>query len=65
MDVTEEIGRICAEHGLDIESVALDADIAVITPKSLDELVDAETLAGIADDIRQFGIKHVALDLKP
>lgn len=64
MKLLDDIKRTCIDHGLAVDEVVIEGDIAIITPTSLDALVDAETLAGIAEDVRQFGIKHVALDLK-
>lgn len=65
MNLPEEIQKVCASWNFDVESVAIDGDVAVITPASLDALPNSETLRGIADEVRQFGIKHVALELKP
>jgi hypothetical protein len=65
MELTDDIAAVCAEHGLATKRVELHGDVAVIVPADLASPIDPGTLAGIADDVRQFGIKHVALDIEP
>jgi hypothetical protein len=65
MELTDEITAICSKHGLATRRVELHGDVAVIVPAELDSPVSPEKLAGIAEAVRQFGIKHVALDIDP
>ncbi len=64
MDVTDDIEKICAAYGLELARVELHGDVAVVVPANLDEPLAPETLAGIAEEVRQFGIKHVAIDIE-
>ena len=63
MELTDDIAAICKEHGLETARVELHGDVAVIVPAELSEPISTDTLAGIADAVRQFGIKHVAMDI--